>query len=30
MHQIDERVPVGDVGLAADIYESILEAYFPS
>lgn len=30
MHQIDERVPVDDIGVAADIYESILDAYFPS
>ena len=29
MHQIDERVPISDLRTAADIYESILDAYFP-
>ncbi len=29
MHQVDERVPVIDLRTAADVYESILDAYFP-
>ena len=28
MHQIDERVPVADIRIAADVYESILDIYF--
>ena len=29
MHQTDERVPIDDLRVAADVYESILDAYFP-